>query len=310
MDVRALGRSGLSTPRLVLGGNVFGWTAGRDESFRILDRFVEAGGTMIDTADVYSVWVPGHQGGESESLIGEWLKRRGRRDDVLIATKVGHDAGLSAPVIAEAIDASLSRLGTDHVDLYFSHKDDPATPLEETMAAFDRLVDVGKVRALGASQIEAGRLAQALDISAREGIAAYSVLQTWYNLIERPRYEGALQSLVIERGLGMVAFYGLASGYLTGKYRSEADFSKSVRSGRMGEYMSGKGPQILAALDEVAAETGTTPAQVALAWLAARPGVTAPIASATSVEQLDELLGVLTLELGAEQMERLNAASA
>ena len=310
MDVRALGRSGLSTPRLVLGGNVFGWTAGRDESFRILDRFVEAGGTMIDTADIYSVWVPGHRGGESEGLIGEWLKRRGRRDDVLIATKVGHDAGLSAKVIAEAIDASLSRLGTDHVDLYFSHKDDPATPLEETMAAFDRLVDAGKVRAVGASQIDADRLAQALDVSAREGLAAYSVLQTWYNLIDRPRYEGALQSLVVERGLGMVAFYGLASGYLTGKYRSEADFSKSVRSGRMGEYMSGKGPRILAALDEAAADAGATPAQVALAWLAARPGVTAPIASATSVAQLDELLGVLNLELSPGQMERLNAASA
>lgn len=310
MDVRKLGDSGLEIPRLVLGGNVFGWTASREETYRILDRFAEAGGTMIDTADIYSAWAPGHEGGESETLIGEWLKRRGRRDDVLIATKVGHDAGLSSEVIARGIDASLARLGIDRVDLYFSHKDDPDTPLEETMAAFDRLVKAGKVRALGASQIEAARLAKALDISANEGLAAYSVLQTWYNLIERRRYEGDLQSLVIERGLGMVAFYGLASGYLTGKYRSEADFSKSVRSGRMGEYMSGKGPRILAALDEVAEEAGATPAQVALAWLAAQPGVTAPIASATSVEQLDELLGMLTLELNDAQIERLNAASA
>ena len=310
MDVRKLGPSGLETPRLVLGGNVFGWTAGRDETFRILDRFVAAGGTMIDTADVYSAWVPGHSGGESESLIGEWLERRGRRDDVLIATKVGYEEGLSAAVIERGIEASLKRLRTDHVDLYFSHRDDEATPLEETLAAFDRLVRAGKVRSLGASQISAERLAQALDISAREGLAGYSVLQTWYNLVDRPRYEGPLQRLVIERGLGMVAFYGLALGYLTGKYRSEPDLGKSVRGDRVTGYMEGNGPRVLAALDEVAGETGATPAQASLAWLAAQPGVTAPIASATSVEQLDELLGVLTLKLTQAQLERLDAASA
>ena len=310
MDMRKLGPTGLETPRLVLGGNVFGWTAGREETFRILDRFVAGGGTMIDTADVYSSWVPGHSGGESESLIGEWLERRGRRDDVLIATKVGYDEGLSAGTIERGIEASLKRLRTDHVDLYFSHRDDEATPLEETLAAFDALVQAGKVRSLGASQISAERLARALDISEREGLAAYGVLQTWYNLVDRPRYEGPLQRLVVERGLGMVAFYGLALGYLTGKYRSEADLAKSVRGDRVVGYMEGKGPRVLAALDEVAAETGATPAQVSLAWLAAQPGVTAPIASATSVEQLDELLGVLTLELSPEQIERLNAASA
>ncbi len=310
MDVRQLGASGLATPRLVLGGNVFGWTANGEEAFRILDRFVAAGGTMIDTADVYSKWVPGNSGGESETLIGEWLRRRGRRDDVLIATKIGYDEGLSAAVIERGIDASLARLGTDYVDLYFSHKDDPATPLEETLAAFDRMVRAGKVRAVGASQIEADRLRDALDVSARDGLAAYSVLQTWYNLVDRPRYEGPLRDVVVERGLGMVAFYGLAMGYLTGKYRSEADAGKSVRGGRMAEYMAGSGPRVLAALDEVAAEAGATPAQVALAWLAAQPGVTAPIASATSAVQLDELLGVLDLELTSGQLERLGAASA
>ena len=310
MDLRRLGPSGLATPPLVLGGNVFGWTATGEEAFRILDRFVAAGGTMIDTADVYSKWAPGNSGGESEALIGEWLQRRGRRGDVLIATKVGFEEGLSAAVIEQSIDASLKRLGTDYVDLYFSHKDDSATPLEETLAAFDRLVQAGKVRSIGASQIEADRLGDALDISARDGLAAYSVLQTWYNLVDRPRYEGPLRDLVVERGLGMVAFYGLASGYLTGKYRSEEDLGKSFRGARMPEYMAGIGPKVLAALDEAAAEAGATPAQVALAWLAAQPGVTAPIASATSVEQLDELLGVLTLELTPEQLARLDAASA
>ncbi|HEY0626156.1 MAG TPA: aldo/keto reductase [Allosphingosinicella sp.] len=308
--IRSLGSSGLQTPPLVLGGNVFGWTADRETSFDILDRFVARGGTMIDTADVYSSWVPGNEGGESESIIGEWLKRRDRRDDVLIATKVGYDEGLAAGTIAAAIDRSLQRLGTDYVDLYFSHKDDPNAPLEETLGAFDRLVHTGKVRAIGASQIEAPRLREALDISAREGLASYSVLQTWYNLLERPKYEGELSALVQERGLGMVAFYGLASGFLSGKYRSEADLGKSPRGGGLGKYLDARGISVLAALDEVAAETGATPAQAALAWLSAQPAVTAPIASATSLEQLEELLGAMELELTPDQVERLNAASA
>ena len=309
VELRQLGTSGLATPRLVLGGNVFDFTVRGEEAFAVLDRFIAAGGTMIDTADVYSSWVPGHVGGESERLLGRWLKRRGRRDDVLIATKVGYDKGLSAAHIGEAIDASLERLGTDHVDLYYAHKDDAGTPLQETLKAFDRLVRDGKVRAIGASNYSAERLAEALEVSAQEGLAAYSVLQPEYNLMARDRFEGPLQQLCLERDLGVLPYFGLASGFLTGKYRSTADFGKSVRGDRMGRYLDGNGLRVLAALDEVAAETRATPAQVALAWLAAQPGVTAPIASATSVEQLEELLGVLTLELSPDQVARLTAAS-
>ena len=309
MDIRDLGKSGLRTPRLVLGGNVFGWTASGAEAFRILDRFVEAGGTMIDTADVYSAWVPGHKGGESERLIGEWLRRRGRRDDVLIATKVGFSEGLSAGVIERGIEASLERLGTTHVDLYYSHKDDPETPFEETLGTFDRLVRAGKVRAIGASQIDAERLEQALAVSADNGLVPYTVLQTWYNMMERPRFEEALAGVAQAHGLGVLPFYGLANGFLSGKYRSEADLKKSIRGDRVAEYLNDRGLAVLAALDEVAAETGATPAQVALAWTAAQPGVTAPIASATSMAQLEELIGAMTLELDAGQLERLRTAS-
>ena len=309
MDIRDLGKSGLRTPRLVLGGNVFGWTASGAEAFRILDRFVEAGGTMIDTADVYSAWVPGHKGGESERLIGEWLRRRGRRDDVLIATKVGFSEGLSAGVIERGIEASLERLGTTHVDLYYSHKDDPETPFEETLGTFDRLVRAGKVRAIGASQIDANRLEQALAVSADNGLVPYTVLQTWYNMMERPRFEEALAGVAQAHGLGVLPFYGLANGFLSGKYRSEADLKKSIRGDRVAEYLNDRGLAVLAALDEVAAETGATPAQVALAWTAAQPGVTAPIASATSMAQLEDLIGAMTLELDAGQLERLRTAS-
>ena len=309
MDIRDLGKSGLRTPRLVLGGNVFGWTASGAEAFRILDRFVEAGGTMIDTADVYSAWVPGHKGGESERLIGEWLRRRGRRDDVLIATKVGFSEGLSAGVIERGIEASLERLGTTHVDLYYSHKDDPETPFEETLGTFDRLVRAGKVRAIGASQIDAERLEQALAVSADNGLVPYTVLQTWYNMMERPRFEEALAGVAQAHGLGVLPFYGLANGFLSGKYRSEADLKKSIRGDRVAEYLNDRGLAVLAALDEVAAETGATPAQVALAWTAAQPGVTAPIASATSMAQLEDLIGAMTLELDAGQLERLRTAS-
>ena len=309
MDIRDLGKSGLRTPRLVLGGNVFGWTASGAEAFRILDRFVEAGGTMIDTADVYSAWVPGHKGGESERLIGEWLRRRGRRDDVLIATKVGFSEGLSAGVIERGIEASLERLGTTHVDLYYSHKDDPETPFEETLGAFDRLVRAGKVRAIGASQISAERLEKALAVSAGAGLVAYTVLQTWYNMMERPRFEEALAGVAQAHGLGVLPFYGLANGFLSGKYRSEADLKTSIRGDRVAEYLNDRGLAVLAALDEVAAETGATPAQVALAWTAAQSGVTAPIASATSMAQLEDLIGAMTLELDAGQLERLRTAS-
>jgi aryl-alcohol dehydrogenase-like predicted oxidoreductase len=312
--MRRLGDSGLETPPLVLGGNVFGFTAKGEEAFAVLDRFIDAGGTMIDTADVYSAWVPGHRGGESETFLGEWLRRRERRDDVLIATKVGmlpmgEKPKLRAERIASAAEASLRRLGTDHIDLYYAHQDDPDTPLEETLAAFDRLVREGKVRAIGASNYTAERLGEALAISERHGLARYTVLQPEYNLIVRERFEGALQRLCLERNIGVLPYFGLASGFLTGKYRSEADFGKSPRGEGMAKYLNPQGLAVLAALDEVAAETGATQAQVALAWLAAQPGVTAPIASATSVAQLEELLPAMTLELSADQIGRLTEAA-
>ncbi len=309
MEMRKIGASGLATPRLVLGGNVLGWTVKGEEAFAILDRFAAAGGAMVDTADAYSNWVPGHQGGESEALLGEWLRRGGRGRGVAIATKVGYDTGLAPAHIAAAAEASLRRLGVEAIDLYYAHKDDPGTPLEETLAAFDALVRAGKVRAIGASNYSAARLAEALAISEREGLARFEVLQPEYNLLRREAFEGAVQALCLERGLGVLPYFGLASGFLTGKYRSEADFGKSVRGGRMAGYLDERGRRVLAALDEVAGEAGATPAQVALAWLAAQPGVTAPIASATSLAQLDELLGVLTLELTTEQVDRLGAAS-
>jgi hypothetical protein len=313
--MRELGSSGLKTPRLVLGGNVFGFTLKGEEAFRVLDRFVEAGGTMIDTADVYSNWVPGHVGGESETLIGEWLKRRGRRDDVLIATKVGMLAGeggekLESARIAAAAEASLRRLGTDYIDLYYAHQDDEKTPLEETLGAFDVLQKTGKVRVLGASNYSAERLSEARAISTREALARYEVLQPEYNLVVRNRFEGDLQSLCVEENIGVLPYFGLASGFLTGKYRSEADLGKSTRGSRMPQYMNARGFAVLAALDEVAGETGASQAQVALAWLSAQPGVTAPIASATRVEQLDDLLGAMELELSMEQVEGLSSAGA
>ena len=308
-EMRPLGDSGLTTPRLVLGGNVFGFTVRGEEGFRILDRFVGAGGTMVDTADVYSSWVPGNVGGESETFLGDWLRRRGRRDDVLIATKVGYDKGLSPDWIADAVEASLQRLGTDYVDLYYAHKDDMGVPLEETLTAFDRLVKSGKVRAIGASNYSAERLTEALDVSEREGLAQYIVLQPEYNLMVRDRFEGALQQLCVERGLGVLPYFALASGFLTGKYRSEKDLGKSVRGSGMTRYLEAGGRQVLAVLDDIAGEAGATQAQVALAWLAAVPGITAPIASATSVDQLDELLGAMVLDLTADQVERLNTAA-
>ena len=321
IEMRDLGRSGLKTPRLVLGGNIFGATSCGEEAFAVLDRFFAAGGTMVDTADVYSVWVPGHVGGESETLIGEWLRRRGRRDDVLIATKVGLLPGeggekLEAARIAAAAEASLKRLGTDYIDLYYAHRDDARTPLEETLGAFDRLVREGKVRALGASNYSAERLARALQISEQAGLAPFTVLQPEYNLMSRNggldpiRFEGPLQQLCIERGLGVLPYFGLASGFLSGKYRSEADLAKGHRRDRVKEYLNPRGLRVLAVLDAVAAEADATPAQVALAWLAAQPGVTAPIAGATRVDQLEELLGAMSLELSSEQVERLSAAAA
>ena len=312
-QIRPIGTSGLETPRLVLGGNVFGWTSSGEEAFRVLDRFADAGGRMIDTADVYSAWVPGHKGGESETLIGEWLKRRGSSEGVLIATKVGMLPGeggqkLEPARIAAAAEASLKRLGVETIDLYYAHQDDEGTPLEETLAAFDRLVREGKVRAIGASNYSAARLREALDVSEREGLAAYSVLQPEYHLMNRA-FEGELQQLCLERGVGVLPYYGLASGFLTGKYRSEADFGKSVRGGRMAAFLNDRGRAVLAAMDGIAAETGESLARIALAWVAAQPGVTAPIASAKSLDQLEELIGAMELELSGAQLERLDAAS-
>ncbi|NBB14976.1 aldo/keto reductase [Caulobacter sp. SLTY] len=313
MMKRPLGRSGLSISPLVLGGNVFGWTADEATSHRVLDAFVDGGFETIDTADVYSAWVPGHTGGESETVIGTWLKARGRRDDVVIATKVAMGPahpGLSAKNIEEACEDSLRRLQTDYIDLYQSHRDDAETPQEETAEAFDRLVKAGKVRAIGASNFDAGRLGSALDISAHKGLARYDSLQPAYNLMDRG-IEGPLLDLCIAREVGVISYYGLASGFLTGKYRSEADLGKSPRGRGMGKHLEGeRGPKVLAALDAVAAEAGASQAQVALAWVMARPGLTAPIASATSVAQLQELLGAARLSLSDAQMSRLNEASA
>jgi len=313
-EMRALGTSGLTTPKLVLGGNVFGWTVSGSEGFAILDAFVARGGTMIDTADVYSAWIPGHRGGESERYLGEWLARRGRRDDVLIATKVGMLPGeggdkLEPARIAAACDASLKRLGADYIDLYYAHQDDPDTPIDDVLEAFGRLVEAGKVRVLGASNFSAERLGRAIDASVQRGLPAYQVLQPELNLINRDRFEGDLQALAIDRKLGVLPYFGLASGFLTGKYRSKADLSKSVRGTRIEGYLDAQGLGILAAMDQVAVETGATLAQIALAWNAAQPGVTAPIASATSVKQLEELMGAIDLELSQAQLATLDEAS-
>lgn len=310
---RKLGDSGLTTPPLILGGNVFGWTADRPTSFSVLDAFIAGGGRMIDTADVYSTWIPGNKGGESETSIGEWLANRGRRDDVLIATKIGMELdgtkGLSSERILKGVEASLKRLRTDYIDLYFAHEDDPQTPLDETLAAFDRLIKAGKVRAIGASNYSAARLAQAIEVSGKQGLARYSVLQPQYNLLDREQFEGPLQDLCVAQGIAVVPYYGLASGFLTGKYRSKADLSGKARGSTVEQYLNDFGLGVLAALDQVAADISATPAQVALAWLAAQPAVVAPIASATSVVQVEELLGAMRLQLTPEQLAVLDKSS-
>lgn len=310
MDKRPIGTSGLMVAPLALGGNVFDWTADEKTSFAILDAFVEAGGNMIDTADVYSAWAPGHSGGESESLIGRWLKRSGKRDRVLIATKVGTMAGLAPKVVEEACNASLERLGVETIDLYYQHKDDESVPLEDSLGAFERLVEAGKIRAIGLSQISAGRIDEAIETARRCGYTPPSALQAWYNLVERQRFEGELRDAALRHGLGVFPFYALANGFLTGKYRSREDLDKSPRGLRNIEYLEGKGKSVLGILDSLAAETGTAPATVALAWLMAQPTVTAALASATSLEQLEQLTAALDLKLTPEQIARLDAASA
>ena len=316
MQLRKLGRSGLQVAPLCLGGNVFGWTAAEAASFAVLDALVEAGFNFIDTADVYSVWVPGHRGGESEAVIGNWLQRRGRRDDVVIATKVGMQMapdrkGLSAAHIARSVEDSLRRLQTDHIDLYFSHADDTTVPLEETLGAYQKLLSAGKIRAIGASNYTAARLAEALEVSRKSALPRYEVLQPLYNLYARSDFESELEPLCLREQLGVITYFALASGFLSGKYRTAADAAKSARGkGIVEKYLNARGFKILAALDDIAARHRSSPAAVALAWQIARPSVTAPIASATTVPQLQELLSATRLDLSKPDIEQLNAASA
>ncbi|MDB5229331.1 MAG: alcohol dehydrogenase [Chitinophagaceae bacterium] len=314
MDTRPLGNSGISIRPFILGSNVFGWTIDEKKSFEVLDAFAAAGFSMIDTADIYSRWGAGNKGGESETIIGKWLKQSGKRSQMVIATKVGGDMGqgkvdLSRGYIIKAVEDSLRRLRTDVIDLYQSHFDDAGTPFEETLSAFDTLVKQGKVRAVGASNLTRTRLNEALNASEEKKLIRYETLQPKYNLMERQEFEKDLQSFVQEKNIGVIPYYGLASGFLTGKYRTEADLSKSTRGGGVQKYLNAKGLDVLSALDEAAHQYMSTPAQVALAWLMAQPGITAPIASATSAEQLNELLKASDIILSKETIDRLNVAS-
>jgi aryl-alcohol dehydrogenase-like predicted oxidoreductase len=321
MELRPIGNSGIEVAPLALGGNVFDWTADEPTSFAVLDAFVDAGGTMIDTADVYSAWVPGHKGGESEALIGRWLKRDpAKRDKVVIATKVGfldgemvdgeYVAALDPKIVMRACDASLGRLGIDRIDLYYQHRDNEKVPLADSLGAFDKLRRARKIRAIGLSNFTAPRVEEALAVSASSGFARPAALQNWYNLVEREKFEGPLRDVALSEGLAFFPYYSLANGFLTGKYRSKDDLGKSVRGARSVEYLeSDRGRKVIAALEDVAAETGAAMATVALAWLKAQRAVTAPIASATSLAQAEQLVAALTLELTEAQIERLNQAS-
>jgi aryl-alcohol dehydrogenase-like predicted oxidoreductase len=315
MKKRQLGQSSIESAPLTLGSNVFGWTADEATSFKILDAFVAAGLNFIDTADTYSTWVPGHHGGESETIIGNWFKRSGKRDKIVIATKVGAEIpgqgkGLSKAWIMRQVDASLKRLQTDYIDLYQSHRDDAATPVEETLEAYAQLIQQGKVRVIGCSNFTAERIRESLAASRKNGWPRYESLQPNYNLYERATYESTLEPLALQEKLGVIPYYGLASGFLTGKYRSQDDLKKSQRGQSTKKYLNDRGFRILQALDQVAERYQTKPAQVALAWLMARKSITAPIASATSVEQLNELVQAITLELDRESIDKLNKASA
>lgn len=314
MRRRPLGRSGLSTAPLIFGGNVFGWTADEAMSHRLLAAFTDGGFNAVDTADVYSAWAPGHEGGESESVIGRWLKASGKRDKVLILTKVAmwpKQPGLSAANIETAVEGSLKRLQTDYIDLYQSHQDDPDTPIDETLEAYDRLVKAGKVRAIGASNFSTVRLKASLEVSAIKSLTRYETVQPKFNLFDRDQVEGALAGLAGAEELGVIPYYGLAAGFLSGKYRTEADFEGKARARTiLREYWNDRGRAVLAVLDEAAETVGATQAQVALAWIMAHPAITAPLTSATSVEQLDELMGAARLALPAEVWTRLDAAGA
>lgn len=311
---RPLGRSALQVSPLCFGGNVFGWTANPTTSFALLDAWLGAGMNFVDTADVYSRWVPGHEGGESERLIGQWLKKSGKRKQLVLATKLGKDmgdgkVGLHPKYIKQAVDASLQRLQTDYIDLYQTHDDDPKIPFEDVLGTLGELIQAGKVRAIGASNYSAQRLAQALDCSERHGLARFDSLQPLYNLYDRAVFEKELQPLCVERGVGVINFYALAAGFLTGKYRSAADANKSARDAKACTYLTPRGLRILTALDQVAAQHQALPSEVAIAWLLRQPGSTAPIASATSLEQLQSLVNAATLQLDAAALDLLNAAS-
>jgi aryl-alcohol dehydrogenase-like predicted oxidoreductase len=311
---RPLGRTGLSISPLVFGGNVFGWTADKQTSFDLLDRFTGAGFETVDTADVYSAWKPGNVGGESETILGEWMRARGCRDRIILITKVGMEMGpgrkgLSAAWIERAVEDSLRRLQTDHLDVYLSHKYDPEAPHEETLAAYQKLIAAGKVRAIGASNFDATQLGAALEVAVEKGLPRYEILQPEYNLYDRKSFDGALRDLSMAEGLGVITYYSLARGFLSGKYRGEADLGLSPRGGGVKAYLNERGFRILRALDEVASWHGAKPAEVSLAWLMARPGVTAPIASATSLDQLDSLLRAASLALSGEDVAALELAS-
>jgi len=314
MRTKPLGRSGINLPPIMFGGNVFGWTADTATSFKLLDALLDAGLNAIDTADAYSRWVPGHAGGESEAIIGVWMKERKNRDKLIIATKVGMDlgpekSGLSAKRIKYAVEASLIRLQTDYIDLYQAHKDDENTPLEETLAAFAELIREGKVRAIGASNYTAARLQQALDVSAANNLPRYESLQPHYNLAERAIFEDELGPLCLRENIGVINYFALASGFLTGKYRSKEDAANKARAGGVAKYLTAKGFALLDALDTQAARLRATPAQIALAWLTQRPEITAPIASATSTAQLSDIIAAAKLRLDPEAVAALDAAS-
>jgi aryl-alcohol dehydrogenase-like predicted oxidoreductase len=315
MQMRKLGKTGFEIAPLVLGGNVFGWTVDEPTSFALLDAFVAAGFTMIDTADVYSVWAPGNKGGESEAIIGNWLKRRGRRDKVIIASKVGWELspaekGLAKAYILSEVETSLKRLQTDYIDLYQSHIDDPKTPMEETLEAHAQLIRQGKVRVIGASNFGAARLQEALDASKRKGYPRYQSLQPLYNLSDRKEFEAELEPLCVKEGLGVITYFSLASGFLTGKYRSEQDLAGKARSSEVKKHLTPRGFKILEALDDVAARYGSKQGQIALAWVIARPSVTAPISSATSLSQLADLIAATEIKLDRDAINTLDRASA
>ncbi len=315
MQKRRLGRTDLSIAPVVFGGNVFGWTADKETSFALLDRFAAAGLDAIDTADSYSTWAPGNTGGESETIIGAWMKARGNRGAVTVITKVGSPMGpgkkgLSARYIEEEVEASLRRLQIETIDLYLSHWPDAATPYEETLGAYQRLIAKGKIRWCGASNLSAGQLAAALQAAAAHGLPRYEVLEPEYNLYDRAAFEGPLHDLCAANEIGVVTYYSLAKGFLSGKYRSEADLGQSPRGGGVKAYLNPRGFRILAALDQIAARHGVKPAAIALAWIVARPGVTAPIASATSLAQLQSLIDAATLALSADEVAALERASA